>query len=837
MRHLFGTWSAVFPTSVLRRIGSELQFTMTNQPTSGSSDSQSRPTHGIHVNPKYLEARRLEHSTAVNDVPDARGISSRQQQYGQKPAFGLTDFEGDHLEVVSQKVGKRRLGSPGISARTSFLGGAERDLASKSQLLRSSSPSRVGPAESLRLLGSDFPMDGSPGRAVERASPSHRGLEFGLSRVHRREGESTDWWKKHLPDDNHQQRESSSPYNRRNGYDQQRPRALIDAYGSHKVSDTYDEKPLKIDRLDLKSINSEAAIRRWQNTEEEEYRWEDMSPTLSDRSRSDLPLRNSNGRMALGRPNASVLEPDYGRPSHGTISRKSVGILGTPSEATQIQGSDYAHEPWKVKLPMPQSLPQLDQKAIGKAAQAPFLPVGTVPMSQKVLSIVDAEIPSTMGAVTSIDTYFGQRPRPSLPPLVWPPINSHTSHPPVSPFIPPPLKQQIRGQFDLLDTNKLPVNQGASQSLALPPQLLGNVERKPILSTSNLLPPPNQLEGLPYNQGHGQVSLLPPHLIRSQEAQGSSFHLMQRQASSHLVTEPSISGRFLPGQSTSTGAFLLNQLPGLPSSVAAHGMPITPFQLQGSMVPPLPPGPPPVSSQMRPTSQVIGPAMPQQPVGAAFSGLINSLMAQGLISLNPSGSVQDSVGVDFNPDLLKVRHESAISALFADLPRQCTTCGLRFKCQEAHRSHMDWHVTKNRVSKNRKQKPSRKWFVSTSVWLSGAEAVGAEAVPGFLPAEPVVEKKDDEELAVPADENQDTCALCGEPFDDFYSDETEEWMYKGAVYQNAPNGSIAGIDRSQLGPIVHAKCRSESTVVPSEDFVLDEGGKTDDGHQRKRMRV
>ncbi|KAK9084869.1 hypothetical protein Sjap_025280 [Stephania japonica] len=66
MRHLFGTWSAVFPTSVLRRIGSELQFTTANQPTSGASDSQSRPTHGIHVNPKYLEARRLEHSTAVN---------------------------------------------------------------------------------------------------------------------------------------------------------------------------------------------------------------------------------------------------------------------------------------------------------------------------------------------------------------------------------------------------------------------------------------------------------------------------------------------------------------------------------------------------------------------------------------------------------------------------------------------------------------------------------------------------------------------------------------------------------------------------------------------------
>lgn len=70
MRHLFGTWSGVFPPYVLHKIESELHFSasgrnQTGEVTSLRSPRSPRPSHGIHVNPKYV--RQLEHA-AVDSV-------------------------------------------------------------------------------------------------------------------------------------------------------------------------------------------------------------------------------------------------------------------------------------------------------------------------------------------------------------------------------------------------------------------------------------------------------------------------------------------------------------------------------------------------------------------------------------------------------------------------------------------------------------------------------------------------------------------------------------------------------------------------------------------------
>ncbi|RZB89050.1 Polyadenylation and cleavage factor-like 4 isoform D [Glycine soja] len=395
-----------------------------------------------------------------------------------------------------------------------------------------------------------------------------------------------------------------------------------------------------------------------------------------------------------------------------------------------------------------------------------------------------------------------------------PSVNVNVTRPPII----NPLQKHVRSQFDAMNTSNPIANHVVNKSSFMPEQSFDSVENKDasILKIHQL---PNQLSGVisSNQQNHGQAQQL--QFFPSQDPSTSQF--------SH--------GSSLQGHGVSISTAMSNPLPVLPFPLPFQSISNNPLHLQGGAHPPLPPGRPPAPSQMIPHPNA-GAFMPSQQPTVGYTNLISSLMSQGVISLANQLPAQDSVGTEFNPDILKIRHESAVNALYGDLPRQCTTCALRFKCQEEHSSHMDWHVTKNRMSKSRKQKPSRKWFVSDRMWLSGAEALGTESAPGFLPTETIEEMKDHEELAVPAEEDQNTCALCGEPFDEFYSDEMEEWMYRGAVYLNAPLGITAGMDRSQLGPIIHAKCRSESNMATSEDLGLDEKGADEEGSQRKRMR-
>ncbi|KAG1338501.1 polyadenylation and cleavage factor [Cocos nucifera] len=855
MRHLFGTWFQVFPLSVLHKIEDELQFSPTEDKQSSgitstrhSESPSSHPSHGIHVNPKYLEARQqLKHSTSDTEHV-RRGSSS-----GQKSSMQCSEYSIDHPEVLPPWPGVARTGSPQTAATcTASMVEAEgptRQL--KIKISRPSPPPIIGPQNSISPPIDRFSRDTSPGRMLGRASPSHSGFVYGPGRRTNQNGRLERRWPF---DDGAQKKQASMAFDLNNGYAKQRSRELIDAYGNYTGKSASLEKLPKVHRVDVNSVASERAARKWKNSEEEEYVWEDMSPTLSNRSRRNSlpPFGPSTGslstRPGLTRPDASLLDHDSGRRSwpgqaqlpavgdpaytiedripvfgsaHGSMNRKYPDSTVSQNDwLPHYQGSQHTHEPWKLPYMFPKSAQHsLSPRSRGRAHQMSVAASGiTPPVINKLPSpyehTADLEVPfqrlsSSHSDPFDVDTStseknLAQRPHSPPPaPITWPPVHN-TQQLPLLPI--PPNQKQFKSPFDHVEANKPILNQRPESILYLSQYQNDTADRK-TLNSNRLLQVPYRQPGLAHanqqsqDQGTGMQ-------IQSQKSNGSILSPAPAQLSPQIVAQPLNHVQAL-GQGIAMGSVLRNQLSGLPSSVAVNSMPDTSLHVNASVLPPLPPGPPPASSQMGPVLQNTGSMIPSSPAGA-FSGLINTLMAQGLISLTQPAQSQDSVGVEFNAELLKVRHESAINALYTDLPRQCTTCGLRFKCQEEHSSHMDWHVTKNRMSKNRKQKPSRKWFVSAKEWLSGAETLGNDVVPGFLPTDTVTEKREDKEMAVPADENQNVCALCGEPFEDFYSDEAEEWMYRGTVYLYAQDGYTEGLDRSQLGPIVHAKCRSES---------------------------
>ncbi|KAJ6363999.1 hypothetical protein OIU76_029022 [Salix suchowensis] len=854
MRHLFGTWSTVFPSSVLHKIEVELHFStqVNNQSSSLTSFRASespRPPHGIHVNPKYL--RQLDHSTADNIVQHTKGTSSNLKIFGQKPAVGYDEYESDQAETISSQVG--------VSHTSLSLGSSNLQPSSTSRLARRLSPSTTGAERPLSSEIDDFAVGNSPRRFVEGLSPSHRVFDYGHSRAIVRDEEANESRRNNYSNDNHNRFEPSTRYRLSNGLEHQGPRALIDAYGDDKRISS--SKPLHIKQLAVNGVHNKVASRSWQNTEEEEFDWEDMSPTLSERGRSNdfLPssipsLGSAVPRPAFGRisaihaefdtrSNRSSLAPKAFVDDSSNISEEAVSILGSGrgstskipgfrTERNQILGPRHPQEAWSFPPHIQQSAHHLNSKGRGRDFQMPLSGSGVASLGGENYASLAEKLPDTDAQLirppaiasrwgSNIDSASSGTWSNVVPPSsgVWPPVNVHKSlPPPVHRIFPPP--KQSRSHFDPINASSTVINQVLQKGSVMPEQPFNSFENK---DYNSMKPTPMSNQHAALNkQNQAYVNPFQPQLLPSHEAREN----FQPSGVTSMPPRP-LAPAQNHGYNTHGHSNAISMVP-LPVSNIPNML-----HSQVGVRPPLPPGPPP---QKTPFPQNASSGVPGQPSGSAFSGLFNSLMAQGLISLTKQTPVQDPVGLEFNADLLKLRYESGISALYGDLPRQCTTCGLRFKCQEEHSNHMDWHVTKNRMSRNRKQKPSRKWFVSVGMWLSGAEALGADAVPGFLPTETIVEKIDDDEMAVPADEEQSTCALCGEPFDDFYSDETEEWMYRGAVYLNASNGSTTGMDRSQLGPIVHAKCRSDSSVVPPEDFGHDERGDSEEGNQRKRMR-
>ncbi|CAN8284997.1 unnamed protein product [Cochlearia groenlandica] len=162
------------------------------------------------------------------------------------------------------------------------------------------------------------------------------------------------------------------------------------------------------------------------------------------------------------------------------------------------------------------------------------------------------------------------------------------------------------------------------------------------------------------------------------------------------------------------------------------------------------------------------------------------------------------IGLKFRADKIRELHPSVISSLFDDLPHLCTSCGVRLKQKEELDRHMELHDKKKLKSSGTETK-CRVWFPKVNDWIA---AKSGELEPEYDESlsEPESDIVDDGP-AVAADENQCACILCGEMFEDYFSQQMSKWMFKGASYMTIPEAN-----NETNVPIVHERCLSKSSL-------------------------
>nr|XP_011466793.1 PREDICTED: polyadenylation and cleavage factor homolog 4-like isoform X1 [Fragaria vesca subsp. vesca] len=174
---------------------------------------------------------------------------------------------------------------------------------------------------------------------------------------------------------------------------------------------------------------------------------------------------------------------------------------------------------------------------------------------------------------------------------------------------------------------------------------------------------------------------------------------------------------------------------------------------------------------------------------------------------------KNPIGFEFKPDKIRELHPSVIDELFDDLQHKCILCGLRLKLKERLDRHLEWHALKTPEADG-SIKASRGWYANSANWVTGKAGSSSDLdsnnsndMTGMTVAS--------NEPTVPADESQCACIICGNTFEDFYCQESDDWMFKGAVYMTVPagDGELGTAGGSVLkGPIVHATCIDENSL-------------------------
>ncbi|KAL2345182.1 hypothetical protein Fmac_006467 [Flemingia macrophylla] len=839
MKHLFGTWKGVFPPQCLQMIEKELGFApAVNGSASVSATVRSdlpsqRPPHSIHVNPKYLERQRLQQSNrskgGVNDMTGAILNSNEDSERPDRvlgvsrpwldPRINMQNNQHTHRDAFNDSVPEKNFAGS--------YGGSEYSSGISSNLV--SGAGRTG--HRLIDLGHDKTWFKTGGDDAETVSGQRNGISLKRSfstheapkpmnlDAHRQPRQnitnirnnvmsgnwknseeeeftwdemnsgltdhgpnissnlSTDSWMaddENLEGEDHLQ--NTRPFKKQ-----------LPDFGGHPPSSWHVQKHHPIDKLNLKPVYSEAFV-----------------STLSGlpANASSLAFKKGNQffmpNAAVGMAKVAGQQSDYGEsesPSgQSPLRQHSPSLAGT--EHHPLQNLDEQE--------MLQN-PKTSQYLGGPRSQHIRDPCPTHRPIIQVSSLRKSQEKDMQGQLSSV-TF-----RPKLPQQKLVPSQTEVTSINLLPQSKISLARETSGQLT-------PINLPAATIKS------GIIPKKSIASNLDPRNLPSQSGVQPTRSGRSSATVISSV---SAVASPSSIDPLHNDSSSvpkkpqgkagqpprRLSAQPPASSNVSSSSASSINASNnLNPITNLLSSLVAKGL-ISAETESPTMVTCEAPVESKDITEIITTSCTIPVTPVSGSVAVPVSSSRNEVDAASKTSLllpqSTSMEIRNLIGYDFKPNVIRDFHPSVISELLDDFPHHCQICGIRIKLEKQFNRHLEWHAPREHGL----IKASRSWYPNSSDWIAGK----AEYPTDFEFTESVEvhdQKTDSSQLdsMILADETQCLCVLCGELFEDVYCQERNEWMFKGAVYMN--NSDInSDMESINVGPIVHAKCLSENSIV------------------------
>lgn len=177
----------------------------------------------------------------------------------------------------------------------------------------------------------------------------------------------------------------------------------------------------------------------------------------------------------------------------------------------------------------------------------------------------------------------------------------------------------------------------------------------------------------------------------------------------------------------------------------------------------------------------------------------------------------DMFGKSGGPSLQRY-NQSAVDALYRNLPHCCTTCGLRFETAEKLSAHLDWHYFERTrlVQGAHRAKLQRQWYMPSAEWVY---TCGGTRLKPLVPAV-------DASLHTSADSSSDTrhivrfgddeycahtCPTCGDEI------EKAEFDDLGWYYPDAIKGLDGAIHHAECAPLASSLKKRLHTDAPNYD--------------------